>query len=289
MLNAAHLAEILTDRFGVPISGEAADDSDGKRGTFRPIDIPPTQGFSVEILIGWRSVEAQFVSGTYAAQLLGAMGNASPDQRAAFGAFVRSAINDGAGVTFRINSQDVDPLQPAKWPGDWRSLALAMTKGPTVIDGTSPTALDALALTWSSRLLGTVLALMPLEPVQPEPAGEAEGGGHQVLLTRYERSQINRAACIEIHGMLCKVCDFDFAITYGEIGAGFIEVHHIEPVSGIAPGTIVDPSKDLAPVCPNCHAMLHRRKPPYTIEELRSMLREAPARTIATQGIDTGR
>src|SRR5260370_1333782 len=153
MLNAAHLAEILTDRFGVPIRGEAADDSDGKRGIFRPIDIPPTQGFSVEILIGWRSVEAQFVSGTYAALLLGSMGNASPDQRAAFGAFVRSALKDGARVTFRINSQDVDPLQPTKWPGDWRSLALAMTKGPTVIDGSSTTALDALALTCSSRLL----------------------------------------------------------------------------------------------------------------------------------------
>ena len=44
----------------------------------------------------------------------------------------------------------------------------------------------------------------------------------------------------------------------GEIGEGFIEVYHIEPVSGIAAGTIVDPAKDPAPVCPNCHAMLHR-------------------------------
>lgn len=272
MLNAAHLAEILTDRFGVPISGEAADDSDGKRGTFRPIDIPPTQGFSVEILIGWRTVEAQFVSGTYAAQLLGSMGNASPDQRAAFGAFVRSAVNDGAKVTFRINDKDADPLEPAKWPGDWRSLALAMTKGPTVIDGSSTTALDGLALTWSSRLLGTVLALMPLEPVEPESAGEPEGGGQQILVTRYERSQINRAACIEIHGARCKVCGFDFALVYGVIGEGFIEVHHIEPVSGITPGTIVDPAKDLAPVCPNCHAMLHRRKPHYSLNELCSML-----------------
>jgi 5-methylcytosine-specific restriction protein A len=272
MLSAGQLAEILTGRFGVSISGEATDSSDGKRAIFRPLDVPPTQGFCVEVLIGWRTVEVQFVSGTYAARLLDSMGKASPDQRAAFGAFIRSAMNDGASLTFRVNNQDVDPLQPATWPGDWRSLALAMTKGPTVIDGTSPSALDALALTWSSRLLGTVLALMPLEPVQAEALGEAEGGAQQVLVNRYERSHINRAACIEIHGIRCKVCGFDFAAVYGEIGEGFIEVHHIEPVSGIEPGTIVDPARDLAPVCPNCHAMLHRRKPPYSIDELRSML-----------------
>jgi 5-methylcytosine-specific restriction protein A len=272
MLSAGRLAEILTDRFGVSVSGEAIDDSDGKRAIFRPLDLQPTQGFSVEVLIGWRTVEVQFVPGTYAAGLLASMGTANPDQRAALGAFIRSAMNDGARVTFRINNQDVDPLQPVGWPGDWRSLGLAMAWGPAVIDDTNPTALDSLALTWSSRLLGTVLALMPLEPVLAESTGEAEGGGQQVVVTQYERSHINRAACIEIHGIRCKVCGFDFASVYGAIGEGFIEVHHIDPVSGIAPGTIVDPAKDLAPVCPNCHAMLHRRKPPYSIDELRSML-----------------
>ena len=107
-----------------------------------------------------RIVKTQFLAGTYAAQLLGSMGNASPDQRAVFGAFVRSAMNDGARVTFRINNQDVEPLQPVAWPSEWRSLALAMAKGPTVIDGTSPTALDGLALTWSSRLSWTTNGML---------------------------------------------------------------------------------------------------------------------------------
>jgi 5-methylcytosine-specific restriction protein A len=289
MLSADRLAQILTERFGVAVSGEAADSSDGKHVTFRPHDIPATQGFSVDVLIGWRSIEAQFLSGTYAAQLLGSMASSSPGQRAAFGAFIRSAMNDGARLTFRVNNQDVEPLRPAAWPSDWRSLALAMAKGPTVIDGTSPTALDGLALTWSSRLLGAVLALMPLERVQEESQGEAEGGAQQVLVTRYERSHINRAACIEIHGAHCKVCDFDFALVYGEIGEGFIEVHHVEPVSGIVPGTIIDHARDLAPVCPNCHAMLHRRKPPYSIDELRSILQDAEAQRKAAQALDAGR
>src|SRR5438876_7495924 len=115
MLSADRLAQILTERFGVAIGGEAADSSDGKQVTFRPHDIPATQGFSVEVLIGWRSIEAQFHSGAYASQLLGSMASSSPDQRAAFCAFIRSAMNDGARVTFRVNNQDVEPLRPAAW------------------------------------------------------------------------------------------------------------------------------------------------------------------------------
>jgi len=34
----------------------------------------------------------------------------------------------------------------------------------------------------------------------------------------------------------------------------------------------VDPINDLRPVCPNCHAMLHRKKPPLTIEELETII-----------------
>jgi 5-methylcytosine-specific restriction protein A len=34
----------------------------------------------------------------------------------------------------------------------------------------------------------------------------------------------------------------------------------------------VDPINDLIPVCPNCHAMIHRRRPAYSIEEVKKML-----------------
>ena len=41
-------------------------------------------------------------------------------------------------------------------------------------------------------MLGSVLALMPLEAIEESPAGEVEGGGYQALITRYERSTLNR-------------------------------------------------------------------------------------------------
>lgn len=111
------------------------------------------------------------------------------------------------------------------------------------------------------RLLGSVLSLMPLEPVQIQLAGEAEEGASQAVVTKYERSAINRAACIELQGTGCTVCGVDFAAVYGPIGFGYVEVHHVEPIASLAPGTILDPPKDLVPLCSNCHSMAHKRSP----------------------------
>jgi predicted HNH restriction endonuclease len=68
------------------------------------------------------------------------------------------------------------------------------------------------------------------------------------------------------------MCGFKVAQTYGEVGEGFIHVHHLKPLSEIGSKYKVDPIQDLRPVCPNCHAMIHRRDPPYGIEELWGLL-----------------
>lgn len=58
--------------------------------------------------------------------------------------------------------------------------------------------------------------------------------------------------------LFCCVCKFDFEKEYPGHGDGFIECHHIEPIStGRIRTTTV---ADLAMVCPNCHRMLHRKK-----------------------------
>lgn len=100
----------------------------------------------------------------------------------------------------------------------------------------------------------------------------SEGRLLSVRLNIYERSRKAREACIRHHGCLCKVCQFDFGAAYGPIGAGFIHVHHLKSLSQIGEAYALDPVKDLRPVCPNCHAMLHRHEPPFTIEELKAQL-----------------
>jgi HNH endonuclease len=101
-----------------------------------------------------------------------------------------------------------------------------------------------------------------------------EGLSRQVLVNAFERSSAARENCINHYGPICMACAIDFTIVYGAIGAGFIHVHHTKPLSSVATSYQVDPIKDLVPVCPNCHAMLHRREPPLSIEELRSLILE---------------
>jgi len=77
---------------------------------------------------------------------------------------------------------------------------------------------------------------------------------------------------LDKHGCACTICGFSFGKHFGKIGEGFIHVHHLIPLAKIGNEYQVDPIKDLIPVCPNCHTMLHRRDPPYTIEELQNKI-----------------
>lgn len=106
----------------------------------------------------------------------------------------------------------------------------------------------------------------------PPDTQYAEGAVMQVTVNRYERDQKARRAALKYHGYQCKVCDIDMPKVYGEIAEGFIHIHHLEPLHMLKERHHPDPKTDLIPVCPNCHAMLHRRVPPYTPEELKAMM-----------------
>lgn len=99
-----------------------------------------------------------------------------------------------------------------------------------------------------------------------------EGSVREVLVNIYERSPAARSRCIEHYGTQCIVCGFNFEAVYGPIGAGYIHVHHEVPLSKIGEEYEVDPIHDMKPVCPNCHAMIHRRRPAYSIAELREIV-----------------
>jgi len=106
-----------------------------------------------------------------------------------------------------------------------------------------------------------------------------EGTAYTVRMTRYERDPRNRSACIAHFGSACTVCAFDFKKTYGTHGEGFIHVHHLNPLAETRGAHRLDPVRDMRPVCPNCHAMLHRKKPLLSIEELQAMMEQRQARS----------
>ncbi len=101
----------------------------------------------------------------------------------------------------------------------------------------------------------------------------AEGAKRQIRVNAYERDPRARKACIAQHGTRCTACGLSFEERYGRIGRGFIHVHHLRPLSAAGKADRVNPQTDLVPICPNCHAMIHRSKRPLTISRLKSRLR----------------
>lgn len=111
----------------------------------------------------------------------------------------------------------------------------------------------------------------------PAAAQYPEGATRQVAVNQYERSARARAACIAHYGLRCAVCEMDFEAVYGADAAGLIHVHHLREIAGIGEAYQVDPIQDLRPVCPNCHAVIHRGKPIHSIDAVRAMLQGARA------------
>lgn len=101
-----------------------------------------------------------------------------------------------------------------------------------------------------------------------------EGAVRIVSVNAYERDPRARAECIARHGRACCVCGMTFEARYGSAFSSIVHVHHLRPLASLRGPRGVDPERDLRPVCPNCHAALHRKDPPYTPEQLKALLQD---------------
>lgn len=105
-----------------------------------------------------------------------------------------------------------------------------------------------------------------LTQVDVEPFDALEGAARRrMIVHRHREATLRKAKIAEGlragRGRLrCQVpgCGFDFVDRYGALGSGYAEVHHLKPLASLdALGGTVRLS-DLAIVCSNCHAMIHR-------------------------------
>ena len=148
--------------------------------------------------------------------------------------------------------------------------------GPAKIEGFTPAltskSLKKVGNSWyaSDDELGS---LLPEEVDTPEKY--IEGASQQVSVNQFERSAEARAKCIEHYGYKCAICSFDFEQFYGDIGKNYIHVHHVVPLSEIRKEYVLNPITDLVPVCPNCHAIIHRPRPALSVEQLKTHLNES--------------
>lgn len=117
------------------------------------------------------------------------------------------------------------------------------------------------------------LISMMLSLVDYSIEGFEEGKEKDTISKRYERNPINRKICLDAKGYKCVCCGFDFEKVYGEVGKETIEVHHTTPVHLMGDNYVVNPVEELEPVCSNCHTIIHKKDEPYTIEEVKEMLK----------------
>jgi len=100
-----------------------------------------------------------------------------------------------------------------------------------------------------------------------------EGGIQEVTLELRKRNPLLRKQAIARYGYRCQICGFSYEEFYGELGKGYIEVHHLTPLSDRENETNTG-IEDVAVVCANCHRILHRNgKTPISLESLREIVK----------------
>lgn len=218
-------------------------------------------------------ITMEFIPQKYSVNFIHSMGERAYAQRRIFVSYYMLMKTKGARQTVRVNGEELNMMDVDSWPKDWSTFEARATKIPVFEEGKADYA--EAAQEWGSLMMGMVLSLadiVPIEDEEPEQQGYSEGDARRTESVRYERNPLNRKLCLEAKGYECAVCGFDFEKIYGELGHHFIHVHHIVPVSQVGPGYVIDPVKDLIPVCPNCHAMLHKSDPPLYPDQLKEIV-----------------
>ena len=159
------------------------------------------------------------------------------------------------------------------WQRDFEPLSILLGAEPTTVLRLSGDRLRRLEDALIDRIPFSEDYTLP-EEIQ-ETTAFHEGSRRQVSVNVYERNPRARRQCIAHYGTKCAVCGISLVDIYGDVGEGTIHVHHLEPLSEVANEYEVDPIKDLRPVCPNCHVIIHKRIPPYSIEEVKAFMNSA--------------
>ena len=130
---------------------------------------------------------------------------------------------------------------------------------------------------YQSQIINNYWNGLNLESQDDDDYSPTKEGQIKLMLHKVrERDPKLRKKAIEIFlksnkKIFCEVCNFSFEDKYGEIGTGFIEVHHLKPISEYSENE-KSSIENLKLVCSNCHRMIHRGESFSTFYSLQKKL-----------------
>jgi len=273
-----NIANEVSMLFGLNFTGMIEDERGALWSVIRPVDFMKPNGFGVVVESTYAAVNATFVLDDQAGELIHPIPDTEQGSFAIFDEMRIKAENLGHAISFAINSDAVTTLSEYVIKDYWMRIDLNCSiKFPF---GKKPdqNLINKYAIDASTTCLALILELLPViteDPFATDLPDYPEGSQMKSDATRYVRDPRNRSKCLKYHGYSCKACGLDFGEQYGPIGKGFIEVHHTIPVSQMGGSYIIDPVKDLVPLCSNCHSIAHRdrhQQKPRSVFEIKELL-----------------
>jgi 5-methylcytosine-specific restriction enzyme A len=253
----------VSDALGISFTRKVMPKEQEYDFTLRIEDLPSPHGFSIKILDEYLAWRIELAFDDFSAPLLQLMQDRFESRRDGIQSFIDLAQAKNDQIEFLINGNEI-----LKNSSDiWKEVTLRLKKSYFSVESEFP-ALSSVLLDFMCLILH--LLVKDVEWSEEDfVKGNPEGDVSIVTINRYERSRYNRALCLKFYGFQCKGCGDLLEEKYGPIGIGVIHVHHIVPISQMGNSYRLNPVKDLIPLCPNCHNIVHRKNPPIDISELR--------------------
>lgn len=265
------LKQDLEDYFSMPFEVQSVVEDGETRYICSPYN-DEQMYFSVKIYIHNKiRLVIEIYPQKHGGYILNEMARASKEKQSIFFSYKHMLVDKGLKSCYSVNKFD---LQEDQWPTTWRTFDFKMTQIPISDDVQK---CEYSLIEYAKYCFELIFSLLTITDISEEKflqkAIQTEGTVQEIRSIRYERNPINRKLCLYKKGYTCTVCGMNFQEVYGDIGKGFIEVHHTTPVSKMGEGYSLDIERDLIPICSNCHSMVHRRNPPYSVEELKKRIR----------------
>jgi 5-methylcytosine-specific restriction protein A len=269
MLRGDKIAEIVERRFRTPLSIEKQTNNCIE---IRLSDLPRNEGFVLILQKHWRRITCETRLEQFAGPLLKAIQESSLEDKKSF-ANLFHAFSKSSHITLLVNHFGI-PIN------DFENGCTKITKFQILgeLKNIDFSELEEEVLTQiCSEVVWQILCLMMVflqKRISDDYLSSKEGEETLKTVKEYERNPIYRDIVMALRGTACTVCEMQYEDKYGAYGKNFIEIHHLTPASTLKHGYKFNPLTDLVPVCSNCHAIIHRKKKPYTISDMRKAIKK---------------